>query len=897
MVLQVGTTQFQSTAGKSSRTPVETFVNPVSVLPKTGLMDLAETLQSINPTLQRFVNFQIEKAKQEGVLEGQNLLLGADDKQITQIKKELSEKKGDRIMRNFVGGNMYIEYGIEKQLAMNLGNIAEGKTNQFFANHIVQVPNKEGGTTAVPLSQFDVNSKEFQNAINEFKETQLLDTKGIRPQLLNQFFFPQQNAALRKAITKQVEAKADANIQNYTSMLTDSSLLYFRNIDKYNENIEDNIIDADFQDGESYALSLLQNDTDYTYRLGLSEVVSPSGMIEIIKKNGYRILNDFERGNISWVEAQSELDDYIDFMSGVTVGPTGTTKEGLPVQKTLGEFLDQDDSILELKKEIYEKIKDANEEEQDLANLLNKKEITETLGSMDWTSMDQKTYVNNVKTLKALVARHKDLKQFIVQEYNLRNDNVDLWFDRFVRDYNNGKFGDRDKARVRLDSFMAVLGSTATDEDRTRYEKALKLINKESSQGVLSSYPEFETTLNNMKEALREDNKSGYVVIKVGYTNAFNDLSKRYRDKIDKWATTDYATQKEKDEAKAEIIKFVQLETIKIVDGNYIFENPLLETLYYKANPNLKKKDKKEIKKKIENYQGLAEGGPVKKDVPVIVGEEGREVFVPKSDGKIVSNEVIQNSNQEASKETEQETIYEVQSGDTLSSIADKFEGVNYLNIAELNNLDTEEKQNNISVGQKFKIPKITIQKSKGEITPLIETKTNLWKGFNGATAYGSGDRKVELEKDTKYIKSVIDHAYADSSTPEIQQEATKIYSELFYSNKPEDIKTKNAIVNMVLTEATLSSPEDIAGVVQSVFMRVARARLNTIDRDRFKENIIEELTRKELNNKGILVPMYQGIENFTVEQITSNKPVKESQETYNKIFSMLWEDTSQKDK
>ena len=644
MVLRVNRQQFQSTAGQSSRTPVETFVQPVTVLPKTGIMDLADTLKTVNPALQRIVNFKIDEAKQEGILEGQNLFLGADDKQITQIKKELSEKKGNRIMRNFVGGNMYIEYGIEKQLAMNLGNIAEGKTNQFFANHIVQVPNKEGGTTAIPLSQFDVNSKEFQSAINEFKETQLLDTKGIRPQLLNQFFFPQQNAALRKAITKQVEAKADANIQNYTSMLTDSSLLYFRNIDKYNENIENNIIDADFQDGESYALSLLQNDTDYTYRLGLSEVVSPSGMIEIIKKNGYRILNDFERGNISWVEAQSELDDYIDFMSGVTVGPTGTTKEGLPVQKTLGEFLDQDDSILELKKEIYEKIKDANKEEQDLANLLNKKDITETLGSMDWTSMDQTTYVNNVKTLKALVARHKDLKQFIVQEYNLRNDNVDLWFDRFTRDYNNGKFGDKEKARVRLDSFMAVLGSTATDEDRTRYEKALKLINKESSQGVLSSYPEFETTLKNMKEALREDNKSGYTVVKVGYTNAFNDLSKRYRDKIDDWATTDYATQKEKDEAKAEIIKFLKEETYNILTNNYKFADPLLEKLFNYSNNKSPVKDNQKLK----NLRGLAEGGPVKKDEPVIVGEEGREVFVPKSDGVIIPNDDIEDTKQTA---------------------------------------------------------------------------------------------------------------------------------------------------------------------------------------------------------------------------------------------------------
>ncbi len=263
---------------------------------------------------------------------------------------------------------------------------------------------------------------------------------------------------------------------------------------------------------------------------------------------------------------------------------------------------------------------------------------------MDWTSMDQTTYVNNVKTLKALVARHKDLKKFIVQEYNLRNDNVDLWFDRFVRDYNNGKFGDRDKARVRLDSFMAVLGSTATDEDRTRYEKALKLINKESSQGVLSSYPEFETTLNNMKEALREDNKSGYTVVKVGYTNAFNDLSKRYRDKIDVWATTDYATQKDKDEAKAEIIKFIKEETYNILTNNYKFADPLLEKLFNYSNNKSPVKDNQKLK----NLKGLAEGGPVKKDEPVIVGEEGREVFVPKSDGVIVPNDDIEDSKQTA---------------------------------------------------------------------------------------------------------------------------------------------------------------------------------------------------------------------------------------------------------
>ena len=650
MVLKVNTTNFQSTAGKSYREPVNTFVEPVQVQPRTGMMDLAQSLATVNPVIQKYLSNVIEQEKQRGILEGQNKILSSTPEDINKIKKELEKKEGRRIMRNFVGGNMYIEYGLEKQLAINLGNIAEGKTNQFFSNYFVQVPNKAGGTSPVHISQFDINSKEFQGAMAEFRETQLLDTKGIRPNLLNEFFFPQQNAALQKAISKQAAAKADANISNYRDILTDSSLLYFRNISKYDDSIEQNIIDTDFQDGESYALSLLQSDTNNAYKLGLTGVVSPSGMVEIIKKNGYRILNDFQQGNISWVDAQSELDDYIEFMSGITVGPSGTTKDGFPIQKTLGEFLEKDDSILKLKKEIYEKIKDANKEEQDLANLLNKKEITETLGSMDWSSMDPTTYKNNVKTLKALVEEHPDLKQFIVQEYNLRNDNVDYWFDRFTRDYNNGKFGDKDKARVRLDSFMAILGPTATDADRARYDKALKLLNKESPQGVLNSYPEFDRTLKSMKEALREDNKSGYTVVKVGYTNAFTDLSKRYRDRIDDWIMTDYKNEEDKNKAKKEIINFVQKETIKIIEHKYRFEDPLLEKLYYLANPNLKKpnKNKKKIDEKIENYKKMAEGGPVKKDEPIIVGEEGKEVFVPKSDGVIIPNDAIEDPKQTA---------------------------------------------------------------------------------------------------------------------------------------------------------------------------------------------------------------------------------------------------------
>ena len=53
---------FQSTAATNIYdSPVNTFVRPVSVLPKTGIMDLAETLASVNTNLRPFLNQEITK--------------------------------------------------------------------------------------------------------------------------------------------------------------------------------------------------------------------------------------------------------------------------------------------------------------------------------------------------------------------------------------------------------------------------------------------------------------------------------------------------------------------------------------------------------------------------------------------------------------------------------------------------------------------------------------------------------------------------------------------------------------------------------------------------------------------------------------------------------------------
>ncbi len=56
---------FQSTAYQSFAQPVDTFVEPVNVLPKTDMMALADTLKVINPALEKFIETKIEEKRAE----------------------------------------------------------------------------------------------------------------------------------------------------------------------------------------------------------------------------------------------------------------------------------------------------------------------------------------------------------------------------------------------------------------------------------------------------------------------------------------------------------------------------------------------------------------------------------------------------------------------------------------------------------------------------------------------------------------------------------------------------------------------------------------------------------------------------------------------------------------
>ena len=84
------TNSFQSTAFTSSASPVDTFVAPPSVQPKTGLQELASALKSINPNLQKFVATRMEKAVEN---ERADMTMEIAKKGFKQIIKEHCDGK------------------------------------------------------------------------------------------------------------------------------------------------------------------------------------------------------------------------------------------------------------------------------------------------------------------------------------------------------------------------------------------------------------------------------------------------------------------------------------------------------------------------------------------------------------------------------------------------------------------------------------------------------------------------------------------------------------------------------------------------------------------------------------------------------------------------------------
>jgi len=499
---------FLSTSGESFRRPVNTFVQPVTAIQKSSMEDLAEMLATVNPTLQKFIQVKTAENRKRDIEEGMLKVAGASPKELIEIRKEVEANTDKKTFRHFLGTNRFMQYGIEKQLAINIANGQEAKTKKFFDEYVVDVDLPNGTTIQQPLSQFDVNSEAFDKALTEFQSSQLANTRGIRASLIREHILPKQNLAIQKVFNDQETKLAESKIKQASILFNDSVLNSWFSIDNYNDNIELNLIDDNYTEkdriknnglsqGEFLALEELQDNVDSMVNRGLATAVSPSKMIGQVKTNVLKILDYYESNNLDMDMAYEEVEEYINWIGNLKVGPKTILKNGNVIQQPLSSFYiaDGEDKIETLLTDIYDKKEDIKKKQNDYNKISDQNTISDTLNNLDFSRTqftDGKEALNYFKnignTLDALAERYPEQIEFLYKQYDLRNFSVDDFFFELETEYDAGTVT-QSQALIQLTDVMQALGPNASKADREKYTKLKTYLSKTEGKTLEQRFP------------------------------------------------------------------------------------------------------------------------------------------------------------------------------------------------------------------------------------------------------------------------------------------------------------------------------------------------------------------------------------------------------------------------
>ena len=594
------TSSFQSTAGQSFRTPVNTFVQPVTAIQKSSMADLAEMLAIVNPTLQNFIQIKGKENRQRDIEEGQLKVLGASPKELIQIRKEVEAKADKKTFRQFLGTNRFMQYGIEKQLAINIANGQAAKTKKFFDEYVVDVDLPNGTTIQQPLSQFDVNSEAFDKALTDFQSSQLANTRGIRASLIKEHILPKQNLALQKVFSDQETKLAESKIKQASVLFNDSVLNSWFSIDNYNDNIELNLIDDNYTEkdriknnglsqGEFLALEELQGNVDSMVNRGLATAVSPSKMIGVIKTNVLKILDYYESNNLDMDIAYEEVEEYINWIGNLKVGPKTILKNGNVIQQPLSSFYiaDGEDKIETLLTDIYDKKEDIKKKQNDYNKISDQNTISDTLNNLDFSRTqftDGKEALNYFKnignTLDALAERYPEEIEFLYKQYDLRNFSVDDFFFELETEYDAGTVT-QSQALIQLTDVMQALGPNASKADREKYTKLKNYLSKTEGKNLEQRFPAMKELIKYGQRTIGKVNLASGV---VSYKDAddvdkMQDLNTELKKLVKENGGLDAQIDKDGQSSTVRNWYLSQLRKIKNPNrfGDYEFYDPALD--------------------------------------------------------------------------------------------------------------------------------------------------------------------------------------------------------------------------------------------------------------------------------------------------------------------------------
>ena len=503
------------------------------------------------------------------------------------------------------------------------------------------------------------------------------------------------------------------------------------------------------------------------------------------------------------------------------------------------------------------------------------------------TGADETTRYNT-EGLEALQALFPDTPKIFLEVLEDVDVSRDQFYDDFATDILNQNFTSPLEALNRLREFEASLGTTVTDEDTTELNALKKMITTHLGKDSLALYrPRINELINQSKDILGGNNladrwksktQSGKNIELKYYdaTNKFNkaiiEIGKRNLDpetfaaEIEQ-AMVNYAAD------------ITRINNRKTTDSYVLNEGGVWSKAQEQLGIQLKEEEKlKPITVSQNTFETMQTNGEVEeRDGKFYI--KGSETLINVTEGTTAPVEEKKKEDNNVGFRERLKNLFV--KPETKSSVD------NNTNVipASFTNTNAGEGGSQIptEAGEDMD------RQGGGVLKNNLKLMTDKFDKFNGAVSYGSSARGSNLEKDPNFITKIekdgFSHAYADKSSKEVIDKAKEIYVDLVMNNTKENVEAKYAIAQMVLTEAILTSEEDMIGVMQSVLMRVARARLGIREFPfgAYSKDIITEMLRPS---------QYVGLADAgvkTKEQLLIKEPIKEDEETLKRVIDILW--------
>ena len=203
------TSSYQSTAFQSSARPVDTFVRPPSVQPKTDLEELAEALQSINPAIQSFIGSRIEKAVEREEAEGTEQAIEDAAKNFKDISRGVKKVDGEDAARQLIGGSIFADRAYQRTKAEILGSNLGNTLSSSYST--TQVDGR-------PLNTFSLQSPQFQTWLEGERSKVVDQLNDVNPTYVNKYFMPKLAEATGNITSEHIKNHQEYNLEKLKNL-------------------------------------------------------------------------------------------------------------------------------------------------------------------------------------------------------------------------------------------------------------------------------------------------------------------------------------------------------------------------------------------------------------------------------------------------------------------------------------------------------------------------------------------------------------------------------------------------------------------------------------------------------------------------------------------------------